>query len=308
MEFWRDNMPAGMKLRSGWEACFISHPHHDLTLEHYQRATDKKVPRPVPLEDFVDYGTWFQRQLGISPDPRRVVRIDGGGHEFRLTLEDGESLDTNRVVVAAGIAPFAWSPPQFEGLPAALASHSSQHTDFAHFAGQRVLVVGSGQSALESAALLHEAGADVEVVMRAREVIWIRSKNFLKSLPAPVRYLFYPPTDVGPVGLSWLVALPDLFRRLPQDLQDRFAYRSIRPMGAGWLRDRVEGVVAMTAGRTVVRARSEGSGIRVTLDDGTERSADHVLLGTGFRVDISKYPFLPSKLVDAVRQVGGYRY
>src|SRR6185503_3542472 len=109
--------------------------------------------------------------------------------------------------------------PQFYGLPPALASHSSEHRDLSRFTGQRVIVVGGGQSALETAALLHEAGADVEVVVRAPEIRWLGSGSVISSVPNPlrdpIRHLLYPPTDVGPLGLNWIVATPDLFRRLP---------------------------------------------------------------------------------------------
>jgi len=36
-----------------------------------------------------------------------------------------------------------------------------------------MLVIGSGQSALESAALLYESGAEVEVVARAPQINWL---------------------------------------------------------------------------------------------------------------------------------------
>src|SRR5207245_4751507 len=105
-------------------------------------------------------------------DARKVERVDAIGDGFRVLLEDGESLDCGRVVVAAGIAAFAWRPPEFDGLPATLASHSSEHADLAHFAGTRVVVIGGGQSALESAVLLAEAAADAEVIMRAPRLRW----------------------------------------------------------------------------------------------------------------------------------------
>ena len=34
------------------------------------------------------------------------------------------------------------------------------------FAGKRIAVIGAGQSALEAAALLSEAGAEVEIIVR----------------------------------------------------------------------------------------------------------------------------------------------
>jgi hypothetical protein len=49
-----------------------------------------------------------------------------------------------------------------------------------------------------------------------------------------------------------------------------------------------------------------GDGITLKLDDGSVREVDFVLLGTGYRVDVARYPFLPSSLLEQVRLVGGY--
>jgi hypothetical protein len=42
------------------------------------------------------------------------------------------------------------------------------------------------------------------------------------------------------------------------------------------------------------------------LDDGTELRADHVLLGTGYRVDLQRYGFLSPDLLGEVRVRNGY--
>ena len=60
--------------------------------------------------------------------------------------------------MAAGISDFAARPVEFDGIPTALASHASESKDLSKFKGRRVAVIGAGQSALESAALLKEAG------------------------------------------------------------------------------------------------------------------------------------------------------
>src|SRR5205807_6020426 len=112
----------------------------------------------------------------------------------------------------------------------------------------------------------------------------------------------YAQTDVGVVGLSRLLASPDLLRRLPRGVQARLASRAIRPAGAAWLIDRL-GEVAITNGRVVVQAKSTGAGVRVTLDDGSHRLVDHVILGTGYRVDVGAYPFLAPELSGAIRRV-----
>ena len=38
----------------------------------------------------------------------------------------------------------------------------------------------------------------------------------------------------------------------------------------------------------------------------SRRRCDHVLLATGYRVDISAYSFLPAELLQRIRCVGGY--
>jgi lysine/ornithine N-monooxygenase len=304
MGFWRHQMPAGMRLRSAWEASHIADPAGALTLEAYQAAHGVRLAVPLPLSDFVQYGLWYQRQVAPDVDRRQVVEVAPAAGGYRLRLEDGEVLPARRVVLATGIARFAWRPPQFEGLPPALVSHTAEHADLSRFAGQRVLVVGGGQSALESAALLHEAGAAVEVVVRARRVHWLH-RGRLQGWLGPLRPLLYPPTDVGPPGLNWIVALPPLFRRLPRPLQQRIARRAIRPAGADWLRPRLRDV-ALTMGRQVVAVRPCGTGLRVALDDGSERRVEHLLLATGYRVDVARLPYLAPALVQALAQRDGY--
>jgi FAD-dependent urate hydroxylase len=309
MSFWERNMPARMLLRSYWDGSHISDPHGEFTLDRYQAARGVPLSRPVRLEDFVDYGRWVQRHVANPLDTRRVNRLEPVPKGFRLTLEDGDSLFAQRVVIATGIASYARRPAQFNGLPSSLVSHSSEHCDLRPFAGKRVAVVGGGQSALESAALLREAGADVEVVVRAPIVHWLRHGNPLHTwLHADGNLLgkmLYPPSDIGPPGINWLVDQPNLFKRLPMKLQERFARRAIRPAGAGWLRPRMD-AVSITTGRLVTSAKPVGQQVRLGLDDATERQVDHVLLATGYKVDVSRCAFLAPELLRRLRLVDGY--
>lgn len=306
MDFWEKQMPAGMFLRSPARASNISDPQACLTLHRFSASEGVPLPAPIPLRSFVEYGRWFQKRVVPDLDTRRVDRVELADGRFRLTLGDGDTLEAHRVVVAAGISLFARRPAEFDGLPKHLVSHSSAESDLGRFAGRRTIVIGGGQSALESAALLHEAGAEVEVVLRRPRLHWLDQRaTWLKSEANPLRGLLYPPTDVGPPGLNQLVAAPGLFRRLPRRLQDPIAYRCIRPAGASWLVSRFGGV-RITTGRSVLGAAARGQEIRLTLDDGTERCVDHVILATGFRVDVSRYLFLAESLVRALRVVNGY--
>ena len=206
--------------------------------------------------------------------------------------------------MAAGIGSFAARPAEFREIPTALASHSSEHNDLRKFKGHRIVVLGAGQSALESAALCKEAGAVVEVVARRRSLNWVGVHPRLHHLGVFSKML-YSNRDVGPAGLSRLVAMPYVFRQLPRHLQNKIAYRSIRPAGSGWLQPRLT-EVPITLGRRVVRAVPTGSELRLELDDGSERVVDHVLLATGFRVDVSRYEFLSPSILKQLETARGY--
>jgi len=308
MSFWEQNMPQGMLLRSNWTATEIAGPDKSLTLEAFQQATGASFGMPVPVECFVSYGHWYQKRAVPNLDRRQVSRIDIVAGEFRLELAGGESLNSRRVVIAAGIGPFARIPSEFKHLPSNLASHTSQHRNMSGFAGREVVIIGGGQSALESAALIHEAGGRAEVFARTRKIHWLQglaSRTLHHGLGPFVRSVLYAPTDVGPAGLSQLLARPDLVKRLPRSLQDRLRKRAVRPAGARWLVDRLK-EVPLHLGRSVNSVQIVGEKVKIRFDDGAERLADHLLLGTGYKVDVSKYPFLSPKLGESISRANGY--
>jgi cation diffusion facilitator CzcD-associated flavoprotein CzcO len=301
MSFWTEQMPKGMLLRSPWGASHISDPRSALTLDDYERAQGAALSRPVPLRDFIAYGHWFQQRAVPEVDPRRVERVDALADGLRVTLEDDDSFDTRRVAVAAGISPFAFIPAEFGGLPRDLVTHSSQHADLAPFAGRRVAVVGGGQSAFECAVLLYERGAQVELLMRAPHIRWV-GRATRKGLLG--RLLFHR-TDVGPAFVSHLVARPTILRWQPRFVQRQALRRSLAPGASLWLRPRSQGM-PITTGHRIASIAREGDRVRLTLDDATSREVDHVLLATGYRVDVRRYPFLSPSLLASLTYTDGY--
>lgn len=294
MGFWKRQMPTGMVLRSGWDASHIADPADELTLDRFQEAVGRTLPVPVTLEDFVAYGDWFREQAGLDVDARRVSSVDRSADGLSVRMEDGEELLAKRVVVATGLADFPWWPTEFRELPGELVSHSSDHRDFSALGGKNVAVVGAGQSALESAALLQEAGASVEVLARERRIYWLTPGELVIRHPH-MRRLLYPRSEVGPPGLNWIVAVPPLFRALPPGLQAKVARRVLRPAGADWLVSRLTDV-RISTGTTVVGTHVDDGRLRLTLDDGRTLTADHLLLATGYRVEIGRLPILSAGL------------
>jgi FAD-dependent urate hydroxylase len=304
MEFWQRHMPGGMLLRSSKRSSHMGDPKDGFRLDDYVAQHGTVLGNHVPLEEFIKYGCWFQRNLVPECERQRVTGLDVASNGFRLLLNDGKTVYAKFAIVAAGIGPFAHRPQTFNGLSAEKVSHSSDHANLQRFAGMRVVVIGAGQSAFESAALLLENGADVEIVARADRVIWL-SSTLLPSLPSRLRRMLDPGTDVGPPGLNQLVARPRIFASLPYRLREPIAQRCIRPAVAGWLKSRVA-EIQVTMPREVTGATTNGKGVRLHLNDGTTRDADHVLLATGFCIDISRYSFIGGNLFTSISQFRGY--
>jgi cation diffusion facilitator CzcD-associated flavoprotein CzcO len=305
MGFWRRNMPKGMMLRSPWHGTHISSPNRAHSLDVYASAHSVDDSKLLPLEDFVGYGEWFQKRAVPQIDRHAVTRIDATGDGFRLTLDDGETVAADCVVVATGLRNQDYRPEVFAGLPAELLSHACQHHDLGGFRGKHVAVIGRGQSACESAALLAENGAQAEIISRG-DIHWLANLTDGKANRPKLWWLreaLAAPSAVGPFPLSWLAEFPGLARRLPRKMREEFTQRCLKAGAAGWLRPRFAGV-AIDAGRTIKRARADAGRIALDLDNG-RRSFDHVLLGTGYRVDIARLGILPRELLDKIARVDG---
>ena len=309
MEFWKTHMPLGMFLRSGPHASNIGDPQNRFDLARYRAAHGLPYRKPVPIEQFVSYGEWFQAQAVPDLDRRTVVQVTPNSRGFHVRTHDGEEFHARRVVVATGISLFAHRPPELEHLPRALVSHSFDHADLSRLAGRRVAVIGAGQSALESAAILHETGADVEIIARAPGTYMLPDFSptgimlSIRHLLSPVAR---PPFDImGPRFLSWLLAWPRVYRHAPRAIKDYLTARAVRPAGASWLTARLASV-PMTTGCRITSAIPTASQLRLQLSDGSERVVDHLLLGTGYRVNVKRYGFLAPELRDALNTRDGY--
>jgi thioredoxin reductase len=260
-------------------------------------AFDDYVDRvgPLSLERFLGYSDWFTDQL--VPDVRdltvtNVTPEDGG---FKVEFAEEGPAFARQVIVATGLLPYMHIPAELSGLPSDLMTHSSVHDRLEQFSGRRVAVIGAGQSALQTGALLLEAGAEVQVVARRHELIWEAAVAQVLRLPD---YVLRPPSKLCEGWGCAFADSPDAFRLLPESVRVRKALTSFGPKGAWWLRERVEDVVDVLTGHQLRSAEPHGSGVRLHLD-GAKRSsieADHVIAGTGFRIDVSRLTYLSQEI------------
>ncbi|MFD4873459.1 NAD(P)-binding domain-containing protein [Streptomyces sp. NPDC058420] len=307
MVSWRDHMPAGMLLKSTPAASSLDAPQPGHNLVDYCDAAG--IPRLVtdediiPVETFIGYGEWFQQKLVPELERVRVVSVDrkkGGG--FELKLDSGELFTARAVVVATGLYGLAHLPPELAAAaidgpaPTAPVSHSSQHHDLSGFKGKELIVVGAGQSALETAALAAEAGAQVRIVSRGHGRVAFGAPPWDQPKLRPE----------SPFGRAWslwaLSYYPHPYRYLPAETRHYLVRRVLGPLGAWWLRERFEGKVQVSEVERIVRAEagpaSSGPTLTVaTPGGGTEQlTADHVIAATGYRVDIAAMDFLGHEL------------
>jgi pyridine nucleotide-disulfide oxidoreductase len=307
MQLWREAMPAGMFLKSQGFASNLSDPAGSRTLRAFCESTGRDYADyglPVPLETFVAYGDWFQRAEVPHLEAQMVSGVTRAGGHYEIRLSDGGTVLARKVVVATGVQHFAHLPGTLAALPAKVCTHTSAHDDLAVFAGHEVAVVGAGQSALESAALLHESGASVTVLVRAPELVWNGAP--LPNQRSIRQRLREPEAGLGSGWSTWFYSnQPDLFRRLPAARRVRTARTALGPAGAHWLRPRVEGKIRMLVGHSVRWAEPGPCGVRLGLlvDGGVtvEITAEHVLAATGYRADLERLSFLDERLRSTVR-------
>lgn len=299
MGLWRDHMPVGMRLRSMWWATSLSDPHKQYALGRYFQECGQEPQDPLPAETIVEYGLWFQRHLVPDLDETYVNFITQSSRQFELSLADGRIVHSSMVVLALGLQYYAYRAQEYAHLPRELVSHTSEHRTFERFAGKQVVVIGAGQSATESAALLHESGAYVHLIAR-RPIVWNREAS---GGPRSLKERLLSPQ--GGIGRGWnlwaLEHIPYAFHGFSRAKKDQLLGTIAGPAAAAWLRLRLSGKVTIHEHQWAQAAQETDNGIRLILSNLDTLHADHLMLGTGYRVDINRLPMLGPALVANVQ-------
>jgi FAD-dependent urate hydroxylase len=306
MDTWRTHMPAGMYLKSEPYGSDMSCPQAGYDLEGYCRSERiDGIGRgiPLPLEQFIDYSDWYIKQLVPDVIDETVTEVKATNGGFRVAFAGAEPVAARNVVIATGVLPHFYIPPELSGLPSELLSHTGDYQRLDGFKGRHVAVVGAGSSALETAALLHEAGCEVQLVVRCPDSpIWGTRAEPLNAVTR---------LRNNKLCEGWKCPLwnsPTFFRRLPENVRAEKAQTVLGPLGAWWLKDRVEGVIEIVAKTHVRGAEPRGGGVKLLLEGPTRSSleVDHVIAGTGFHVDIARLSYLPEDLRTRIATLSGY--
>ena len=308
MSTWTFNMPRGMRLKSEGFASSLSDPDSSFTLSNYckeQGLPYADIGLPVPLERFVSYGRAFERKFVPDLEEKMVMSARRSSGLFHLRLDDEEEVTARKVVMAVGLCHFDRVPPVLSALPADYVTHSSRHSSVDHFKGREVAIVGAGASALDLAALLHHAGAAVQVVARDSVIHFHDPPEVPRPLWKQIRY---PMTGIG-TGWKPLfcASAPALFRQLPERFRLRVVERLLGPAPAWFTKEQTVGNVRFHLGVSVARASVEDHRVNLRLAgrNGVESTltADHVIAATGYKVDLRRLGFLDPELLSRIRTV-----
>jgi cation diffusion facilitator CzcD-associated flavoprotein CzcO len=309
MLFWKHVAAAGSRryLKSYCFGTNLSAPRAGYAFVDYNGPRGLETFEPCSIGNFAEYGQWFQQHIVPWCESIDVRNIGPERNGFRLTLANGEQLLASQVVLATGLSGFANIPDLLAALPVHLRSHTSEVSSFSAYAGLDVAVVGAGQSALEAVALLHEAGARPQLLVREDRVYWhhrvMRERSLWRRLRSPI-------TGLGTGPKAWaLTKFPGAMHRVPESLRTRFVRSHLSAEGAWWLRERVEGIVPMGLSKTVIGARESNGRVelrlRGTLSGRAETlHVDRVIAGSGYHVDVDRMTVLDESLRAGIRRIG----
>jgi thioredoxin reductase len=293
LSFWREQMPAGMYLRSGpdWHLDATGEDTFEAFFEDRGLRPDEHHPIPIAL--WLDHADWFAERKGLAVDPRLVAGLAEVGGRYVAHLADGEDVEAERLLAAPGVGYFAHLPDWHTAVPEERRSHTRDLVAFDGLAGARVAIIGGRQSAYEWAALLCDHGADRVDVVHRHDV-----PDF-----ARVSWAFVDEyVDQALAHRGW-------WRRLPEDQRAAVARRfwevgrlTLEP----WLVPRLTpAVVHRHPGCSVFAVDAADGAVGLALSDGARLEVDHVVFASGYRADLARVPYLAGVL-DRVSVTDGF--
>ena len=307
MQRWLSQMPKAMLLKSEGCASGLPDPEERYTLSSFCR--EEGLPygdygKPVSREIFAKYALSYQQKFVPEVEDVRVTSVKTTDGQFAVELSTGEIVPCPHVIVATGLEQMERIPQELSTLSPELCSHSSAHYDLGRFKGKEIIIIGAGQSALETAALARDEAASVTLVVRAPSISW-------NKVPITSRRSFYqrlrrPRTQLGEGLQLWVYDnAPQIFHRLPRTVRIARVKASLGPAGGWWLKKQVEGRIPVLLAHQLQAVEEQNGRVAVHLKDPNGQTkvlvADHVIAATGYRFDFERLPFLDHEIKTQIR-------
>lgn len=292
MSFWRTSMPSFMVVRSPFVASSIYSPQPGLSLDDFYRETGRTANKreKISLKIYLKYLDWYLEKAALNVLPQTVValRRETRG-TFTVTTGDGQQLESRAVVLAVGNPPFVNIPEEFKAIDKRYYSHACEVVDFSPFAGKKVLVLGAGQSAIEACLGLLQVGAQTELMHNQSGIYW---HNIPLRINVPL--------------LLFFLSFPTVLEFVPYVLRKPVGDMVSKPTVDKWLRPKIESRITEHTRARIERLTPDGDRLRVKFSGGRETTVDHVILGTGYVVDILSLPMLDVSVSTDLQVRHGY--
>lgn len=274
------------------------HRHYDRLHLHTAKAYSalpfvpfpKEYPRYPSREQVIAYLETYARQFQLEPRLRQRFTaarfVDGAWH---VETQDTHYAASN-LVIATGYNRVPYLPHwQGEESFRGTVLHSSQYRNGREFQGQRVLVVGFGNSGGEIAIDLWEQGAQPSLAVRGAVNVIPRELLGVPILALAILQRKLPPRVADALNAPILdVVIGDLTpyglrrsARGPMSQIERDARIPLIDVGTIELIKR--GDIKVFPG--IERFTAEG----VVFTDGTQRDFDAVILATGYRAQVNEF-------------------
>ncbi|QQK77790.1 NAD(P)-binding domain-containing protein [Salicibibacter cibarius] len=272
MDFWASKIPPNMYVRTSLEYTGLSDRHNEYTLKNYQLEKGIDLFYPLSRNVFVDYAFWFIKKTDIDIEKALITNVISTDGFYIVQTENGNSYKAKKVIVAVGLTNAQYIPNELYVSKKNLVTHSSDYTTFDEFVGQHVLVVGGGQSAWETAALLHQANAEVELVYRRSERLKPQKNMNAKQQEISRRFYYFS-----------------------KQYQDKIKKELEKATVSDFLVPLVEGKVKQRPNTFITYVlKTHDNKVHVKLNDQTSLIVDHVIAATGFRFSVNNISFLNS--------------
>lgn len=264
-----------------------------------KRMQYPSFPMPSTYDDFphhTDMAAYLEayaaafrlhRHIRFQTTVERVERGPDGA--WRVGLAGGSGRTCRALLVANG---HDWEPswPELSGGSSAEISHAHSYRDPEPFAGQRVLIVGTGQSGCEIACEV--SGVAARTLLSARRGTHVLPRYVVRDP--------YDDLDRAPFNLMpWPVMRAAFARTVAISTSEHPSDYGL-PEPAHRFLEQIpvvssDLIPALRLGDVIPRPRITClDGARVRFSDGSEEEVDRIVCATGYRIS---FPFLPGDLV-----------
>jgi hypothetical protein len=250
---------------------------------------DNTIPRYPSREQVVNYLEDYQKEFNINPvfdtEAKSIKKINGDW----ITETNNETFKSGNIIIATG--PYGKPKPvSFKGMEtfAGKIVHSFQYKSGKDFKGQKVLVIGFGNSACEIAIDLYEQGAIPSMAVRSpvniipRDILGIpilEISLLMSHLPArmadklnaPLLYLMFG--DITKLGLKKMPYGP--FEQIEKD-------GKIPVLDIGAVKHIRKGHIKIYGGIDYIENNT------VYFSDGTQKDFDAIVAATGYYRDYAE--------------------